>query len=448
MALPQPGFRMSDAPSPPPQPRLPARAFLLTFDRIVRSLFTIEESGLPEAVPRPCLIVANHRRDADIPILGVFLGRRRGVEITGVLPHFVAREDLFEDGFLWHYWRSPWLLGPRLVSPFIPLRRIMNVFKAHPIHRIPEQSLAIVLNDVRRYLGDRRLGAVLNRFWAPRLAAAGADLDRPISWLLEREAQFEHLVGGGWGHRRLNLETFRAFKPVERARIDAHLAVFAGELAAGEAVMVAPEGANSPDGHFQRPRAGPWRLASGAGPDLPVLPVAVAYDPTVGRRTRVFVHAEEPFRAGDYPGRRAFDSAVARGILAATTVTGSHLAAHYVLRAGSGAAVTPDGLRRFAASLGRDLEGAGRRVAADAAERAEERLRWFERGGLLWRRGAGFVRTDQPESPAGWEDRAALAAFLRNELASVAALAPAATRTHGFATPPYVPGEAPGAGKR
>ncbi|HEX5314588.1 MAG TPA: hypothetical protein VFX38_06775, partial [Gammaproteobacteria bacterium] len=98
----------------PPQPSLSARAFLLAFDRAVRSLFRIEESGLPAVLPRPCLIVANHRRDADIPILGVFLGRRRGLRITGVLPHFVAREDLFAPDFLWRYWRSPWLVLPRL----------------------------------------------------------------------------------------------------------------------------------------------------------------------------------------------------------------------------------------------------------------------------------------------------------------------------------------------
>jgi len=431
---------MPDAPPlPPQQPRLPARAFLLTFDRIVRSLFTIEESGLPERVPRPCLIVANHRRDADIPILGVFLGRRCGGSITGVLPHFVAREDLFEDGFLWNYWRSPWLALPRLVSPLIPLRRIMTVFKAHPIHRIPEQSLAIVLNDVRRYLGDRRLGAVLNRFWAPRLEAAGADLDRPISWLLDRERQFGDLVGGGWGHRRLNLETFRAFKPVERARIDAHLAVFARALDDGEAVMVAPEGANSPDGHFQRPRAGPWRLARGGGPELPVLPVGLAYDPTVGRRMRVFVHAGPAFRAGDCTDRRVFDAAVAQGILRATTLTGSHFAAHLVLSASPGAPVWARDLERLAADLSAALQRTGQRVAPDAAARAAARLAWFEGAGLLERRGAGFVRSRAPEPAPGWGSRAALAVFLRNELASAAAVAPGAARGYGLSPPPYVP---------
>lgn len=421
------------------QPGAAARTFLLSFDRIVRSLFSIEESGLPEEVPYPCLIVANHRRDADIPILGVFLGRRRGIGITGVLPHFVAREDLFDDDFLWNYWRSPWLAGPRLLSPLIPLRRIMTVFKAHPIHRIPEQSLAIVLNDVRRYLGDRRLGAVLNRHWAARLAAAGADLEQPISWLLERERRFESLVGGGWGHRRLNRHTFREFKPVERARINAHLAVFSRALCGGEAVMVAPEGANSPDGHFQRPRAGPWRLASDAEAGLPVLPVGLAYDPTVGRRMRVFVHAGPAFAAGEFDSRRDFDAAVARGILAATTVTGSHLAAHLVLRAPVSAEVTPEQFETLVQTLGGALQAAGLRVAPDAGERAAGRLAWFARAGLLTRAGGAFVRTEGCECDPGWKTRAALAAFLRNELASVASLVPGLAARHGLAAPPYVP---------
>ncbi len=426
--------------SSPDQPSWPARTFLLSFDKIVRGLFRIEESGLPERISKPCLIVANHRRDADIPVLGVFLGRARGREISGVLPHFVAREDLFEPGFLWYYWQSPWLVLPRLVSPAIPLPRIMQVFKAHPIHRIPEQSLAIVLNDVRRYLGDRRLDRVVNRFWSERLAAAGVDMSQPISWLLERERRFDSLIGGGWGHRRLNLATFREFKPVERARIDAHLGVFERALAAGDAVMVAPEGANSPDGHFQRPRAGPWRLASGASPDLPVLPVGLAYDPSLsGRRMRVFVHAGDPLRAGEYADRRAFDDAVSRGILRATTVTGSHLAAHWVLRAESGEALTPSGFERFAGELGKALAGAGLRVAPDAGTRISHRLRWFGRAGLVDRQSGGTVRSTLDKPAPGWESRAALAVYLRNELASASSLAPDIAAQFGLQTPAYVP---------
>ncbi|MGH8426977.1 MAG: hypothetical protein ACRES7_03220 [Gammaproteobacteria bacterium] len=438
---------MSEEPgSLPPQPALPTRTFLLGFDRIVRALFRIEESGLPERVPRPCLIVANHRRDADIPILGAFLGRRRGVRITGVLPHFIAREDLFEPGFLWHYWCSPWLVLPRLVSPAIPLARIMRAFKAHPIHRIPEQSLAIVLADLRRYLGERRLEAVLNRWWAARLAAAGVDLAQPISWLLRRERQFGSLVGGGWGHRRLNLETFREFKPIERARIADHLAVFARALANGEAVMVAPEGANSPDGYFQRPRAGPFALVRGAEPMLPVLPVGIAYDPTLGRRLRVFVHAGPTFSAGDHATRRDFDDAVASAILRATTVTGSHLAAHLVLRTKSGEAVTADNFVQLSNELGGALSASGLRVAPDADVEPLRRLAWFARAGLLVSKGSVFVRSMMQEPAPGWGSRAALAVFLRNELASVASLAPSVASAYELPQPPYIPCISPGSG--
>ncbi len=436
---------MSEQPeSLPSQPNLPTRAFLLGFDRIVRTLFRIEESGLPQRVPRPCLIVANHRRDADIPILGAFLGRARGTRITGVLPYFVAREDLFEPGFLWHYWSSPWLTLPKLISPLIPLARIMRAFKAHPIHRIPEQSLAIVLNDVRRWLGDRRLDTVLNRWWAARLAAAGADLTRPISWLLRRERVFVDLVGGGWGHRRLNRQIFGAFKSIERRRIDAHLDVFSRELAVGGAVMVAPEGANSPDGYFQRPRAGPYRLARGAAASLPVLPVGLAYDPSMGRRMRVFVHAGVPFSAGNYPFRADFDAAVAGSVLRATTVSGSHLVAHYALSAAQGARLDVGGFSRLAKALGAALSKAGLRVAADAAAAAPLRLDWLRRAGLVEAVEGGWRRVPGPEPSPGWSNRGGLAVFLRNELASVASLAPAVAARFALDPPPYVPGKGTG----
>lgn len=429
-----------EASARPARPGPAARSFLLAFDRMVRALFRLEESGLPEEVPEPCLIVANHRRDADIPILGAFLGRARGSRITGVLPHFVAREDLFEPGFLWRYWRSPWLLVPRLVSPAIPLARILAVFKAHPIHRIPEQSLETVLGDVLRHLGDHRLEEALSRRWTARFEAAGADPAQPISRLLRRASEFESLLGGGWGHRRLNLATFRRLKPVERERIEMHLAVFTRALAGGETVMLAPEGANSPDGHFQRPRAGTWRIAKEAGPRLPVLPVGLAYDPSAGgARVRVFVHAGAPFASGDYPRRREFDAAVAAAILRATTLTGSHFAAHLVLCAGAGDEVTPAGLEALVGRLGAALAAAGLRVAPDAAAEAAKRFAWFERAGLLARRGEDYRRSDLPPPAPGWENRAALAVFLRNELASAASLAPAAAADSGLAPPPYAP---------
>ncbi|HEX5314252.1 MAG TPA: hypothetical protein VFX38_05005, partial [Gammaproteobacteria bacterium] len=382
-------------------------------------------------------------RDADIPILGVFLGRRRGLRITGVLPHFVAREDLFDPDFLWRYWRSPWLVLPRLLSPAIPLARILELFQAHPIHRIPEQSLAVVLGDLRRALGDRALGSVLNRWWAPRFRAAGADLAAPVSRLLAAESRYADLLGGGWGHRRLDLATFREFKPGERERIAAHLAVFARALAAGEAVMIAPEGANSPDGFFQRPRAGARWIAKQGGDELVVLPIGLAYDPAAGGRSRVFVHAGPAFRAGDHAGRREFDDAAACAILRATTLTGSHLAAHLVLRARAGEAMSAIEAGERIGNFASALAAAGLRVAADAGAELESRLGWFVGAGLLARRDGSFVRTQAGEPAPGRENRAALAAYLRNELASVVSLAPGLAQEQGLPAPSYRPQSAP-----
>ena len=422
------------------QPSRPARLFLLGFDRIVRALFRIEESGLPEEIPTPSLIVANHRRDADIPVLGVFLGRARGWSISGVLPHFVAREDLFEPRFLWHYWRSPWLVLPRLVSPAIPLARILSVFKAHPIHRIREQSMAIVLRDIRSYLGERTLESALHPRWAKRLSEAGAEPNRSIGWLLAHERRFASLVGGGWGHRRLNRTAFREFKPVERARIAAHIGVFSAALARGEAVMIAPEGANSPDGYFQRPRAGPWQLASIAGGDLPVLPVGLGYDPSFpGRRMRVFVHAGPAFRAGSRASRRSFDAAVARGILRATTLTGTHFAAHWVLSAVPGEGLEEAAFTDFCADLGAQLGAGGLRIAPDAADLFPQRMQWLIRTGLVERRANGWRRSHLPEVAPGWASRASLAVFLRNELASAASLVPGLGADLRLPRPDYVP---------
>ncbi len=426
----------------PPQPKTAARWFLLAFDRIVRTLFKIEESGLPRRLPHPCLITVNHRRDADIPVLGVFLGRARGGRITGTLPHFVAREDLFDRDFLWHYWRSPWLIGPRLLSPLIPLPRILEIFKAHPIHRIREQSLAVVLRDLRRDFGEKTLGEVLHPRWAARLQAAGAPSESNISWLLKHQARFASLVDGEWGHRRLNLDTFRAFKPLERARIAAHLDVFARALAQGEAVMIAPEGANSPSGFFQRPRAGGWQLAATAGPDLSIVPVGLGYDPSYPAwRTRVFVHAGTLLRRGDYAQRRAFDDAVARGILRATTLTASHFMAHWILRARPGARMEQENYVALQQALSSRLQAAGLRVAddADAAGDFERRMRWFEQAGLLTASAHGWRRSALPEPPPGWMPRAALAVYLRNEMASAAALADGVLEAFDFPAPPYVP---------
>lgn len=416
-----------------------ARLFLYVFNRIIHRLFLIEKSGLPEKITSPMLIVVNHRRDADIPILGVFLGRMKKTQLTGILPHFVAREDLFWDDFLWRYWSSYWLIIPKLLSPLIPLKRILSLFKAHPIHRIREQSLATVLKDISETLGDRSLKNTLNRRWLKRFEKKELNTSRSISQFVNLETIYPELLGGEWGHRRLNLETFRQFKPYEKRKIAEHLNVFVQLLNDGENVMIAPEGANSPTGYFQAPRAGVYSLLTETREKPTILPVGLAYDPSFPGRSRVFIHAGNPFNPRDFSQRTTLDTEIAKRILQSTTITGTHLLAQYVLSANPDEELTEKSFENMALNLKQRLTQHGFLVADDAAQHASKRFYWLAKKGFIIRRNNAWFRINASEPLPGWESPEALTVFLRNELRSIISTNPELASNLNLPQPPYAP---------
>src|SRR5699024_8120414 len=95
----------------PPKPPWWVRLVLLIGQFVVRRFFPCSVTGLEHYSATPAtIVVSNHRRDADGPLLGAVLLRRQGLRLQPPLPHFVAREDLFEKGFLAHYlprWPAP-----------------------------------------------------------------------------------------------------------------------------------------------------------------------------------------------------------------------------------------------------------------------------------------------------------------------------------------------------
>lgn len=422
------------------------RYFLVGFDIGVRSVFHIRESGLPTHFDhRPRLIVANHRRDADIPIFGVFLGRRRGSALTGLRPHFVAREDLFDHDFLWKYWAQPWLWPLRIWAPLIPLHRILEVFRAHPMHRIPEQSLGVVLWDIHEWLGDRQIGKLVRPRLRRSFEEKGFAWNESISGILKVAATHPEFFDHPWGHRRLNLDTFRLLKPIERIRIDSALRAFEEALAKGESVVVAPEGSNSPTGFFQRPRGAPWRLVQTCPDTVEILPVGLTYDPMFGGgRLRAFVHAGEPFLANKLWTRRCFDDAISESILRALTVTVSHLASHLIIRDQERKVWDARRLAEGIKSLALQLKAASLRVSEDSITprpigRAERALRYLNRAGCLISIGKGRYRRNEVPFPApGWEHASALAVYQANELASIICLNPELANAQGVSAP-YVP---------
>ena len=71
------------------------------FDLSVLALYRKEEM-LPEgfSLDPGTLVVSNHQRDSDVPILTTVICRREGLNIRFPLPFYATREDIFLPGFL------------------------------------------------------------------------------------------------------------------------------------------------------------------------------------------------------------------------------------------------------------------------------------------------------------------------------------------------------------
>src|SRR5699024_331978 len=129
---------------------------VLVIGRIIMRLFyPCIVSGREHYSAAPAtLVVSNHRRDIDGPLLGAVLLRRRGLCPQPPLPHFIAREDLFEKGFLAHY-LPRWPRPLRALLAHINLGSFLQRCGAHPLQRTHEQSLAQVLRELYAGDGDR-----------------------------------------------------------------------------------------------------------------------------------------------------------------------------------------------------------------------------------------------------------------------------------------------------
>src|SRR5699024_6827837 len=158
------------------------------------------------------LVVSNHRRDVDGPMLGSVLLRRHRGRLIAPFPHFVAREDLFGKGFLAHYLRGlPGVL--RLLLARINLSPILLGCGTGPITRTHERSVAEALQDVMTHLGDMPIADALRpqsmAIIATELLTDGGAT--PISDVLR--SRDDRLWRRRHGYRHLRLSVFRRIKP-------------------------------------------------------------------------------------------------------------------------------------------------------------------------------------------------------------------------------------------
>lgn len=301
------------------------------FDLTVDALYHKEEI-LPAdyALAPGTLIVSNHLRDSDIPILTTVLCQRRGCHIRYPLPFYASREDILRPGFLRNLALSTgWGQGFAALLGWIPLRWLFHIVRAHPMLRVRELSF----NEALDALCAAGLGSEHPARWLrastlarieDRLGHVPDTLDRL------RHARLRRYGLQFWGLRRLRPAAVRRLAPALRSTIKHQLDGFAGLLDAGRCVYFAPEGTLSEDGHMRRMRRGTVRIYAAAKTPPPVLPLALSYDPFRRGRLRVVVHVGSPLRGLDPNCPREFNSHLKRAILGLCVVTPSHLLARYL----------------------------------------------------------------------------------------------------------------------
>jgi 1-acyl-sn-glycerol-3-phosphate acyltransferase len=415
------------------------RGLPILMDAACRAAYRVEVQGLENLTRAPStLIVANHRRDADAPLIaGLFLDRK-GLTIRGELPYFVAREDLFHRGFLFNYLQH-WPSFMRYLLGHLDLGSILRDIHAYPMRRVPERTLGEVLEDVRLVLGDQPLDQVLR----PPCSAAFRKLSGQGSgrlWLHDALApHFTPLLQQYYGLRRLNRDCFHAILPYEESVILSQLQGFVKILEQGRSLLLEPEGLVSETGEFLRIRRGVHFLVNTPRVPVHILPVGIAYDFMSEGRQRVFIRIGPEIRNLKGVDHRQVSQRVTDAILREVTATTSEIASHVLMkarRAGVNAVSTGYLIEAVRAAATRHA-AAGVRVdpqlldSEGSAPRVHSFLHFCRRQDILERVAANRWRLNgsRNDAAACYSDPAGAIARACNELRSLEQLHPELTDT-------------------
>ncbi len=399
-------------------PRL-AWLLQLVFDVVVRRLFRVEHDLPPEFVlPPGTLVVSNHLRDSDAPILGSLLYRRVGLRMHGRLVFFVMREDLFERGGLANLlYACPQPIMYLLRR--LPLRWFFALVRTLPMRRLREFTWHDTLRElVRSGQGELSPAAVFNarglRELHTCLGTVPARVDAIDPWRLGR------MRVACWGLRRLALPALRQLAPGFRAVVARQLQDLARRLDDGSSVYLAPEGHISMDGRFGRIRAGTWQLGRMCGAPLRCLPLAISYDPLGPGHARAIVRVGTMLTELDVADSRALAHAVRRAIIARRVVTPSHLLARF-LAVHTGAFATAelvawlDRAKAATRAAGVELDPVFARMTTGTL--VAQRLPWLRRKRLVSGRADAWRNLWTADTPPGWMRPDGIVRYLANALA-------------------------------
>ncbi|HET6587146.1 MAG TPA: hypothetical protein VFG67_05180 [Oleiagrimonas sp.] len=392
------------------------------FKVVLNRLFRIEHDLPPNyRSPSGCLLVSNHLRDSDGPIIGQLMFGRKGYRLRNPLPFFAMREDLYQrEGLANLLFTCPWPFI-RLLA-LIPIKWLFGNVRTYPLRRLREFTWHDTLRElVQAGLGGADPKEVFNargrRELTQCLGTLPARVDAINPWRLG------HMRVAHWGLRRLSLKALERLAPGFRETVVRQLRVFAEQLDAGQNVYFAPEGHVSMDGHFGRIRAGTWLLGQMTQNALPIQPFSLSYDPLGPGRTRIVVRHGELLEDLDYRDSRHLAERLRDELMARRVVTPSHLLAHFLC-----VRSTPFGVHELAAWLDEAAAAAQDanvmvdplfgRVSSEVM--ADERLRWLARKRLVWPVHGMWHRRFSPDTPPTWRNTPGIVRYLANALADFA----------------------------
>lgn len=308
-----------------------ASGLAVFFDVGIRRIYSINIQGLDHFSAAPStLVVSNHRRDSDGPIIASVLFQRHGFHSRGVRPDFIAREDLFRRGFLGEYLEQ-WPTPVRICLASLNLGPLLTFMDAHPMRRVPERSLREVLEEVLELFGNLPLNEVLRPACIEQFEQIAQDDGKPLSVKDALSRRYRRLLRQRRGLYRLTLNRFRVLVSYERSVIASQLRELNERIDEGATLLLEPEGVVSVDGRFARLRGALHALLNQPQNEPRVLPVGITYDAMSGRRERIFVNVGPELTGLRGLSRRDTDARVSDAIRAQLTVTCSQIASQLLL---------------------------------------------------------------------------------------------------------------------
>jgi len=306
----------------------------VSFYTLFHTLYNIKVEGLDNYTASPTtLITINHKRDLDIPIVASILHLRKTPFSDKRRMHFVAREDLFQPGFLTAHFPIFGISGPLIHR--INIKLVMIALRAHRISHLIRQ----------------RIGPLIRELGQPNDAILMKEVVNPSGLAL-----FTQMLGGrsetdigditisdflGYSYSILHQQTTdikfvhsdfsRKLRERTLRKVSEQLKDIAQILNHGNICMLAPEGRLSPDGHFWPVKSGLFRLISMTTRDIRVLPVNTTYDFMTLRRMRIYMTVGRELTGVKGLNKINLEQLVQKNIVTLGPVTLSHLGSEFLL---------------------------------------------------------------------------------------------------------------------